>query len=135
MPKEEMITFDIRAYNRVANKYRKLASDGADMLDGSVEEFVKSERRWFKARPYPPKRPNQKYVRTGELANRWKAEKRGASRWQLVNRRSGVVFVVGDKQAKIHKNRWYIAADEALKHMPQLTEILTDKVTEVWPNG
>lgn len=124
---------ELRGYNRVANKYRKFASDSADMLDDEIGEFTKAQRRYLKSKPYPPKRANQKYIRTGELANRWKATKNSNSRWAISNDRKGVKFVVGKKdQAWMHKNRWWIFEDEMSKATPKLTRSLTARIIEEW---
>ena len=122
---------DINSYNRVANKLRRVASDGAEWLDDEVGSFAKKQRRALKGKPYPAKRPNQKYVRTGRLANSWSAKKRAAAQWTIQNSASYSGFVVGKtKQAWMHKDRWWIFEDEMAAAMPELTKELTARINE-----
>lgn len=79
---------------------------------------------------YPPERPNQKYVRTGNLGASWKV-KRLDDGYMISNdaRRRGHYYAkypVGDAyghgQAWMHKGRWQVfktVADEEIQKMPQ----------------
>ena len=70
---------------------------------------------------YPPKLPNQRYIRTGWLGRSWRiASARAAGAWTLANNArqprataSYSKWVVGNargaQQAGIHRNRWKIA--------------------------
>lgn len=122
--------FEVRGTNRVANPIRKTAAQFPDISDEVIGGWAKKERAGLKGLPYPPKLPNQKYVRTGELPNRWAAVRVKAGVWRLQNAREGVGYVVGDKQAKIHQGRWYKADAEIGKSVPELRGDLTSRLNE-----
>ena len=129
----EQVSIELRGYNRVANKFRHIASKGADGLDDEAADFAKEQRRKLKAKPYPAKRPNQKYIRTGRLANSWRAEKRAAAQWTISNSASYAFWVVSRKgQAKVHRNRWWIFEDEMEQATPKLTKNLTNRILDEW---
>lgn len=130
----DAIRFEFDGFNRVRNNLRRRASDNAVALDATIGAYVKSQRHKFKSLPYPPKLPNQRYRRTGNLANRWAARKTSASRWQLVNTAKYAVRVVGQvrQQAPIHRGRWWIAKEEAKKDVPELTKRLTQELEADW---
>lgn len=135
-------SLELRGYNRVRNNMRRLASDMEKELDPVVGTWTRWTRSRLKARAYPPMRPRQTYVRTGQLANRWRVEKKGPSRHAIMNDARGprgqlyATYVVGDgrgeNQAWMHKNRWWIARDVINETTPQLTTALSARIREVW---
>lgn len=127
---------ELRSYNRVQNKLRGLASELTDILDPGMRSFAQDLRLVLKTEPYPPPRPAQTYVRTGQLANRWRVVSRGPSHYEIVNEASGrsgyyADYVVG-YQAWMHRSRWYKAEDVAAREMPRLTEQLTTVLVAYW---
>jgi len=131
----------IHGYNRLMNKLRKLAVSNPEIGDEPVREFAQDMRATLKGTPYPPKRPQQKYVRTGRLANSWKVKREGASRYAIINtarsKRTGEFYagwVVGQKQAWMHVNRWWKAVDIVKKHNKELTKKLNAAYKRIW-NG
>ena len=128
---DKFVSIDLNAYNRVENKLRKAASDGAEWLDDEVGTFARRQRRRLKNARYPAKRPGQTYVRTGRLANSWKAEKRANAQWTIRNSAKYSGWVVGrETQAWMHKNRWWIFEDEMEKTTPDLTKALANRVMD-----
>jgi hypothetical protein len=128
---DEFVSIDLNSYNRVENKLRRAASDGAKWLDDEVGEFSRKQRRRLKDARYPAKRPGQKYVRTGRLANSWRADKRADAQWTISNTAKYSGYVVGrEKQAWMHKNRWWIFEDEMAKSTPELTKALAKRVVD-----
>jgi len=127
MPKYSVRIF---GYNRVRNSLRALVSAHAQILDPVVREWAQSTRRTLKATKYPPKLANQKYVRTGMLANSFAVERVGVARYRIDNRaqRRGVSYaswVIGDqtgdlRQAQIHQGRWWRMADVIRDELPEL---------------
>jgi len=133
---EKYVNIELKGYNRVANRFRHLASKNASALDDEFEDFATKQRRRLKHGAYPAKRPNQKYVRTGRLANSWQATKRADSQWSIKNTAPYSGYVVGKKdQAWMHKNRWWVFEDEMKKSTPELTKALTIRIVEEWDNA
>lgn len=130
---DEFVSMDFNAFNRVENKLRKSASKGADWLDDEVGDFARKQRRRLKNARYPAKRPGQAYVRTGRLANSWRAEKRANAQWTILNTAKYSGYVVGKShQAWMHKGRWWIFEDEMKKATPMLTTALSKRIIDEW---
>lgn len=133
------ISMEFKGYNRVSNGLRLLASEMAgEVVDPVLGEWTKDMRYALKAEPYPPKRPGQTYVRTGQLANRWRAEQVKPGVWRINNAAVGkngreyAQFVVGEQQAWMHQGRWWLAREIVEGYAGDLTERLADKLVEYW---
>lgn len=115
-------------FNRVANQLRALASAHAKTLDPILREHAQSERRRLKATPYPPKLPNQRYVRTGKLANSYAVERQAVGRYSVTNNRKGSVWVIrrGFQNRRYHLGRWYTIEDVIEQRTGALTRALAD---------
>jgi hypothetical protein len=134
------VTLTIYGYNRLENKLRRIAADNPEIGDVPIQEFAQEQRAVLKSEPYPPKRPGQRYVRTGQLANRWAVVREASSRYQIINQarsKRGVYYagyVVGKQQAWMHKGRWWQAWRVLQRNMHKLTEKLTSIYRKIW-NG
>ena len=70
-----------------------------------VGPWARRTRAVLKSTPYPNERPGQVYIRTGQLANRWKTVQVGGQ-WHIVNEatdprgRIYPVYVVGDEEGE-----------------------------------
>ena len=124
-----MIKFTFKGFNRVANPLRKIAALNERDLDPIVGEWAKTTRNTLKGTSYPPQRAGQTYVRTGNLANRWAAQRTGAARWAIANTAPYAQYVVSDDQAWMHKGRWWMASSEIAKYTPKLTSALTRELS------
>ena len=121
----------LRGYNRVRNDLRWLAAQYPDEIEDIVADFAKSERAKLKSTPYPPERPEQTYIRTGRLANSWRAEREASARWVIRNSAPYARWVVGkDTQVWFHKGRWWIAEEVVAEDTPELTRRLTQRLEE-----
>jgi hypothetical protein len=134
-----------RGYNRLQNSLRRLASDMEEELDPVVYDWAQYTRFRLKGTPYPPKRPRQTYVRTGQLANRWKIERHGFSRVSIMNEAVGrrgqryTTYVVGDSQgggqAWMHRGRWWLARDVIEEQAPGLRTAMLQRIVQIWEDG
>lgn len=126
-PFQQPIQIDMAGYNRVMNQLRAMASAHPRKTNPIIGAHARQQRAKLKGRPYPHKLPNQKYIRTGELANRWEAIQVKPGVWRISNRRRGVVAVVkkGFQNRKYHLGRWWTVEDVLAEDMPQLTRNLT----------
>lgn len=123
MPQEAV---QIVNYNRLQNAFRRLAADMPEVSDEAVGQFAQAQRLALKAEPYPAKRPGQTYVRTGRLANSWGAVKEGEGRWTVINSQRYASYVVGVRQAWMHKGRWWIAREVIRRNAADLVATLTE---------
>lgn len=127
----------IIGYNRLQNKFRRIAADNPEIGDEPIREFAQDARGDLKAEPYPPKRQGQRYIRTGQLANRWKTVKEREGQYSIVNEASNkgrfyASFVVGQKQAWMHKGRWWKAKDVVLRNIDDLRAKLRAAYEKIW---
>lgn len=133
-------SLEIQGFNRVENKLRHLASNLPHISQEVIYKWAQGTRAILKSTPYPPKRPNQKYKRTGRLASSWRAartttgatiENRAAFRGRGYSR-----YVVGDgkgeRQAWMHKGRWWKGRDVINKETPELTKELAKRIKQEW---
>jgi hypothetical protein len=132
------VQIKIYGFNRLMNALRRLAADNPEIGDEPIREFAQEERAALKSESYPPKRPGQRYIRTGQLANRWRVIHEDKGRYQIVNQARGrqgqyyAGYVVGIRQAWMHVKRWWQAHKIIKKAMPRLTEKLTAAYKKIW---
>lgn len=135
------ITF--KNFDRVANTMRYMAAKQPEITDPVMADWVKDMRYALKAEPYPPKRPGQRYVRTGRLANSWAAEQVKPGVWRIVNNARSPITnelyaarVVGDAkgqgQGPYFINRWWKAIDILNGFTGDLTERLSKALVRYW---
>lgn len=129
------ISIKVNGYDRVANNMRRLATELDRELDKDVRAWAQDTRGDLKAEPYPPKRPNQRYVRTGRLANSWGVRKAGPARYEIHNSASYSHYVVGNhmgkEQAWMHKGRWWLVRNLVQDRAPELTRRISAKIRKL----
>jgi len=152
------VGIEIKGYNRVNNKIRKIASNLDKELDAAIGQWTKDTRKELKAQPYPPKfvgpypwvsEKQRRYVmaairrgeiqvpyrRTGTIANSWSAVRVRPSQWRLYNSAQYADYVVGNRfgkrQARIHRGRWYLANDVISKRLPLLRRVVEAKINRL----
>ena len=149
------LKYDFKGYNRVRNSLRKLASDYRETTDGTVKDWTKDQRAEMKSFGYPPQtnepQPfkserqrrwffwalaagliNVPYIRTGNIANSWRARQEGWSHWVLENSAAYAALVVGrEKQVRYHQGNWWIAEDVIEEDVKDLTEDLTEEILKL----
>ena len=117
-----MLRFEltITGDQEVINRLRTAAAKGPSAFDEVSYRFAQNMRAKLKSTPYPAKRPGQRYVRTGRLANSWRAERLGNGRALIANSAGYSGYVVGKKQAWFHRGRWWTARDVITQSAPEL---------------
>ena len=120
-------SFEMRGTNRVRNQLRTLAAVDPDITDPVLGNHARSERRRLKSTPYPAKLPGQKYVRTGNLANRFSARRVKKGVWRVENSATYSVWVIkrGMQNRQYHRGRWWTMEDILEDGMPDLTRDLS----------
>lgn len=122
------ISMRVEGTNRVANRFRTAAAKTPERLDAGIQKWAQSIRAKLKSTPYPAKRLNQRYVRTGNLANRWAVEKVKKAAYNIVNRVAYSGYVVGEEQAWMHEGRWWKAKEEMERYTPDLRDDLRQEM-------
>lgn len=127
------VSVKLTGYNRVRNQLRALAAAHPDDTDPILEKHAKTEANRLREKPYPPKLPGQKYIRTGQLGRRFRAQKRKKGQWSVINRTEYAVWVIqkGMQNKKYHEGRWWTIQDELAKEMPKLTKNLATKLERI----
>ncbi len=81
---------------------------------------------------YPPPPAGSTYQRTGQLGSwSWRVEKPGGGQYAFTNATPYAGYVVGEDQAFMHRNRWWIASERIDEQMVDLALRLA-KAVEVW---
>ena len=117
-----MLRFEltITGQNAVTNRLRTAAAKAPAAVGDATYRWAQDVRGKLKSTPYPPKRPGQRYVRTGRLANSWRAERRGKGRALIANSAGYSGYVVGKKQAWMHRGRWWLGRTVLMESAPEL---------------
>lgn len=125
-----MIRFQltIRGNDEIVAQLRAAAAKTPRDMDEAAYRWAQSVRAKLKSTPYPPKRPSQRYVRTGRLANSWRAERKGQGRVLIANSADYSGYVVGggprNRQAYMHVGRWWKGEDVVRENVPELARLL-----------
>ena len=101
-------------------RLRSASAKAPGVMDEISYRWAQNVRAKLKSTPYPPKRPGQRYVRTGRLANSWRAERKGKGRAGIINSASYSGYVVGKKQAWMHRGRWWLGRNVLMESAPEL---------------
>lgn len=125
-----MLRFDFHARHAdaVSQQLRAAATVSERRLVNATYDWAQSRVvRKLVVKPYPPKRPNQRYVRTFRMQARWKADPaQGGAR--IYNEQPYAGHVVGDGegrgQAYMHVGRWWLARSEIEAERPKLRDAL-----------
>ncbi len=126
-----MISVQLVGFNRVRNNLRKATREMPRLTDRVVGEHTRTLRQVLKSTPYPSRRPQQAYRRTGRLANSFNAKRERLGEWSINNSALYSQYVVGkERQAWMHKGRWWTVQDIERRLRPQLTRSLTQAVTK-----
>lgn len=107
--------------------------------DKVLGDFVKDLAKGLTARPYPPPRPNQRYVRTGRLGRSWASGRVAQNKHYIDNtaRADGRYYAsrvlgnsLGKEQAWMHAGRWYVFRSLLDNKIPQLSKDLAQAVKD-----
>lgn len=131
MPKN-FIRMDVDSDHRLGRKLKKLIKREPEQADEVMGGFAENSRRALKSEPAPPKRPNQRYVRTGKFASSWGVDRRGVARYTIRNSQGYSGWVAGKQQAWIHKNRWWIAVEVLQRSFGVLRRNLRKAYMKLW---
>jgi len=101
-------------------RLRSASAKAPGVMDEVSYRFAQNVRAKLKSTPYPPKRPGQRTVRTGRLANSWRAERLGKGRALIANSAGYSGYVVGKKQAYMHVGRWWLGRSVLMESAPEL---------------
>lgn len=106
------------------------------LLDPTMRKWVEDTHygRLAGRGQYPPERPGQRYVRTGQLGAGFRYASLGASHYQFINEVPYTRWVVGDSdgggQSWFHRGRWFVARERVEQEQPALVERLEKALGE-----
>jgi hypothetical protein len=117
-----MLRFEltITGNDELLARLRSASAKAPGVMDEISYRWAQNVRAKLKSTPYPPKRPGQRYVRTGRLANSWRAERLGKGRALIANSAGYSGYVVGKKQAWAHRGRWWLGRNVLMESAPEL---------------
>lgn len=126
--------FEIRGLDQIKAKLERLRR--LEVVYAATKQWAERTVKTLRAQRYPARRPGQKYVRTGKLGSSWYTEKRGND-VAIVNKASHrgqayPEFVVGEKQAWMHKGRWWRAKDVIEKTSPTVDQTIDRAIQKDW---
>ena len=141
-----MLHFEIQVYGQkaVANELRGAAAKAPGAMQEATYRWAQTVRAALKAEPYPAKRPGQKYVRTGRMASSWRVDRRGkgvvisnSARGKSGQFYAGHVVgnAKGERQAWMHRGRWYLGKNVIDRHRPALKRDVVAELNRLFPQG
>ena len=105
--------------------------DPAKVLEGEWRPFLVSLKR--ELRTYPPKLPNQKYVRTFNLKQNWQYAVLSPTSAEVSNAATYAGWVQGvDQNIEFHKGRWPVAVEVADTRLEEWVKELSKKFGRIW---
>ena len=136
-----MIRFDltVRGDQAVRNELRAAAASMPRRVANATYDWGQSRVvSQLTVKGYPPKRPGQRYKRTYRLQGGWQAKPTGNG-VMISNRQPYAGYVVGDakgqRQAWMHKGRWYVARTIIDGERPRLRAGISDEVSRAFPSA
>ena len=136
-----MLDFDIelKGFSKTTLRWQKTLAQRAAIAQEELNKFGEMAVQKLAAETYPAQLPNQKYVRTFLLRNRfqWKARPlQKAGRILLSNTAPRRRFAIGKKsQARIHQGRWWTMQDKVTSYTSALHRALLAAYMERLTNG
>lgn len=144
-----MIKVTLYNHDAMRSKFRQLDQLQLLVFDPVMGAWANETDNYLKGKKYPPELPNQDYRRTGILKARWFVVKLSPGKYQFENRarqkgRFYPIYVLGNeygdrrnavknnRQALIHKGRWWVAFDEIEKRMNELNLKLEAGIQDIW---
>lgn len=110
-------------------------TQGLRFAAAPVAKFSQKMVKTLTAEPYPPKLPNQQYVRTFLLKNSFRQARLGVARHVIQNTAPRRRYVIGNQQADIHKGRWWKMREIIERDLEELSEALGRSYVEAIVNG
>ena len=132
-----MLRFELTiiGQNAVTNRLRTAAAKAPGAVGDATYRWAQDVRGKLKSTPYPPKRPGQRYVRTGRLANSWRVERASLGRVLITNSAQYSGWVVGggphNRQARVHVGRWWKGENVVRESLPNLTRTIVNEMDRV----
>ena len=120
------ISVKFAGYNRVKNQLRAAASAFSKETDPVMKRFVEDEALRMMDKPYPPKRPKQKYKRTFRLKRSFSFDYVRPGVWTVTNRVPYSYRVINKgTQGYYFVGRWWTLQDEMRENRLALSNELT----------
>lgn len=128
------VSIKIKGIKRLTAKLEKVGK----LIEPAVEQLAEVVRKKLDSKRYAPKRSNQRYVRTGRLGRSWtRVEKIRKLVYRVRNTakaprgRFYASFVIGERQAWMHRGRWWAAKRVAFEEPPKPIVTLAAEIRKV----
>lgn len=122
------ISVEVKDYPKISRDLERFIRDFPEVA--GLADWLKKERLKLARTPYPPELPGQRYRRTGVFGASWRARvfRDGGQLINIARYASDVTgspdAPSGERQAKIHQGRWWIAKEEVEADLPKLVASL-----------
>lgn len=126
-----MFSIKINGLRNLEDSLDRLSDMEQNVIEPGSYKWFQGLRARLKSYPYPAKRPNQTYQRTGNLANSWGVDG-SAGHWFIRNSAEYSEVVVGDNQGKYFKGRWWRLRYVVEELVPGLGEIMLKGIGDQW---
>ena len=88
-----------RGFKKIRSAFRGVFRKKESYFDPQIAKWMQETADLLKRTPYAPERPQQTYIRTGNMGHGWYAHKFGKSNYSIRNRMDYTGYVVGPEQA------------------------------------
>jgi hypothetical protein len=133
------LSVELKNFSKTGLRFQRVLAQRAAIAQEELNKFGETAVQKLAAEAYPAQLPNQKYVRTFLLRNRfqWKARPlQKSGRILLSNTAPNRRFAIGKKsQARIHQGRWWTMQDKVQGYTPALHRALLAAYMERLTNG
>lgn len=138
-----MVTIKTAGFIRIGKNLGELAAGNAALYDGTMTRWAEKTRDALEATLYPPKRPEQRYVRTYTLKHSFGTYRQRPGRHVVQNTatqrgRTYASFVIGTGRPKgkgqtrgHRQNNWWLMRNKIEDRIPELAEDIAKDLAKV----
>lgn len=91
--------------------------------------------RFYGMGNYAPERPGSDYIRTGMLGGGWTHVQRGPLQHTITNTVMYATYVVGERQAWMHRGRWWTATQRLDRAVPDMAQSMAQAAAAALESG
>ncbi len=127
------LTYEVRGTKKLVRKLDKIAGVLRKDVTKTIQKFTIEEAADLRQKKYPPRLPDQKYIRTGLLGRSFHDFRRGKTIFGVYNDTPYGKWVIWKgMQAPIHAGRWWTfqqtVQTDAKRLMRQLNKLIGKQV-------
>ena len=116
-----MLSYEVKGLDTVMARVSRVDKAMVSGVRGIISEHTVIEAARFRKMKYPPRLPNQRYIRTGRLGRSFGSRQSGRSVFEVYNNTPYSRWVIWlGWQAPIHAGRWWTFQKRAQSHVKRL---------------